>query len=261
MSARSPWQIQRAVLYAIIVRELQTRFGGRWLGAIWFVLEPLAHVLLLLAVFGFLHRRVAPGMPYPVFLVTGLLPFFAFRSVATRLMDAVDANRGLFAYRQVKPMDAFVSRALLELGLYSTVYIVTLALLAWIGFDALPARPLEMLGILAALIVFGVALGVIFAVATDEVPQLRPFVRMAFFPLYFLSGVIFPVRAIPPEYIPLLLWNPLLHFVELARAFFFERYALLPGIDHGYALAWPIFSLALALALYRARRLRLVAVG
>ena len=29
---RSPWEIQRAVIFALFIRELQTRMGGRWLG-------------------------------------------------------------------------------------------------------------------------------------------------------------------------------------------------------------------------------------
>ena len=258
---RAPWAIQRAVLFALIVRELKTRFGGRWIGAVWFVLEPLAHVLLMVALFGFIHRAVSPSIEYPVFLVTGLLPFFIFRSLALRLMEAIDANRGLFGYRQVKPMDTLVSRALLELGLYSTVYLITLALLGWLDYPFLPYRPLELGGVMLLLVVFGTALGMLFAVATNEVPQLRSIIRLAFFPMYILSGVIFPVHAIPAEFLPMLLWNPVLHFIELSRGYFFAQYPVLPGISAAYVGAWAIGTLALALSLYRVRRLRLIAIA
>jgi capsular polysaccharide transport system permease protein len=260
-AGRSPWQIQRAVVFALFVRELKTRFGGRWLGALWFVFEPLANILLMVALFGALHRAISPSIEYPVFLVTGLLPFFILRNLATRLMDAIDANRGLFAYRQVKPMDALVSRAMLELGLYSVVYLVTLALLGWLGYHVVPVRPLELALSSVVLVAFGVGLGVAFAVVTNEVPQLRSVIRLVFFPLYFLSGVIFPVHAIPPQYLSWLVWNPVLHLVELSRHDFFAQYPLLPGISLAYPALWAAVTLALALALYRVRRLRLVAVG
>jgi hypothetical protein len=37
---RSPLAVQRAVLFALIVRELRTRFGRYRLGYLWVVLEP-----------------------------------------------------------------------------------------------------------------------------------------------------------------------------------------------------------------------------
>ena len=55
-----------------------------------------------------------PGLEFPVFLVTGMIPFLLFQNLSNRLMDAVEANRGLFAYRQVKPLDTLVSRAMVE---------------------------------------------------------------------------------------------------------------------------------------------------
>src|SRR5690242_4852375 len=121
---RSPLEVQRAVLFALFVRELKTRFNGSWSGLVWVLLEPLFKLLVMVAIFGALGRTVSPSIDYPVFVLTGLLPFYVFRNLVLRLMEAVDANRGLFAYRQVKPMDAIVSRALLEI----VVLVATFAL-------------------------------------------------------------------------------------------------------------------------------------
>ena len=38
---RQGYAVQHAVLYALLLRELKTRFGGRWLGVYWALLEPL----------------------------------------------------------------------------------------------------------------------------------------------------------------------------------------------------------------------------
>lgn len=257
---RKSWQIQRTVVFALFLREIKTRFGGRWMGIFWVLLEPLAHVLLMMAMFGVMHRAAAPGIEYPVFLVTGLLPFFAFKGLALRLMDAVDSNRGLFGYRQVKPMDALLSRALLETALNAVVYLIALALLGWIGFQFLPARPLELMATGFLLLVLGAALGTAFAVATNELPQTRSFIRIAAFPLYMLSGVIFPVHAIPADYHVYLLWNPVLHLIELSRASFFSQYVLVQGINIEYPLAWCLLATMGALSLYRVRRLSLIAI-
>lgn len=256
---RSAWQVQRSVWFALFLRELKTRFGGRWLGVFWALLEPLAHIAIMMLIFGYIRHRVLPGVDFPMFLLVGLVPFFMFKNLTLRGMEAVDSNRGLFGYRQVKPIDPLVSRAMLEVALYSAVYLIMLAFMAWIGYAVVPARPLELMGISTVLLVFGFGLGLLFAVATDELPNARSFIRISFMPLYLMSGIIFPVSALPPQVLPWLLWNPILHAIEISRGYFFEQYHVLPAISGAYVAAWAIGALVLGLSLYRVRRHRLLA--
>lgn len=256
---RTPWQIQRAVLFALFVRELKTRFGGRWLGVFWVLLEPLAHLIILMLVFGFIRRRVLPGIDFPVFVLTGLVPFFLFKNLALRLMEGIDSNRGLFGYRQVKPIDTLVSRAMLEISIYSTVYLIMLASLGWWGLHFIPEQPLELMAVSTLLVVAGSALGLLFAVVTDDLPNARSFIRIAFMPLYLLSGVMFPVSSLPPAVLPWLMWNPVLHAIELSRGHFFPQYHVLPQVSAGYVAGFALVVLVVALGLYRVRRHRLLA--
>lgn len=257
---RSPLEIQRAVLFALFVRELKTRFEGTWAGMVWVLLEPLANVLILMAIFGSLHRAVSPSIEYPVFLVTGLLPFFIFRNLTFRLMEAIDSNLGLFAYRQVKPMDTLVSRAMLEVVLLSTVYLVALAALMWLGYKVMPAYPLELMGVSLLLVLLGMSLGLLFAMVTHNLPRLRTFIRICSGPLYMISGVMFPVRALPEDLRWWLLWNPALHLVELSRGCFFAAYKVLPEVSPAYVATVMLLCLTLGLSLYRVQRQRLIAL-
>lgn len=255
---RSSWAVQRSVLFALILRELKTRFGGRWLGALWTLGEPLVHVGVMLLVLGYWRHRLLPGVDYVMFLITGLIPFFMFKSLGLRLMAAIDANMGLFAYRQVKPFDTLVSRALLEIGVYSVVYVTLLAALSQFGFDVLPDRPLEVMGVSILLLVTGFGLGTGLAVVTDDATQARVLVRLAFWPLYLLSCVILPVQSLPPDVRKWLLWNPILHALELLRGFYFSGYRPLPEASLGYVALVALLMLAGGLSLYRVRRHHLV---
>lgn len=256
---RSAWEVQRSVLFALFLREAKGRFGGRWLGAFWILLEPLAHLSLLMLIFGSVRGRLLPGIEFPVFLLVGLIPFFVFRSLALRLMGAVDANRGLFGYRQVKPLDTLASRAVLEIAVYAVVSLTMLLALGWLGFQWMPAEPLELLWVIASVAVLGFGLGLLFAVATDELPNFRAFIRILFMPLYLLSGVMFPVSALPPEVLSWLLWNPVLHAVELCRGHFLPQYHVIPAVNAGYLAMCSLLALAGGLSLYRVRRHRLLA--
>jgi capsular polysaccharide transport system permease protein len=255
---RSAWEIQRAVLFALLLRELKTRFGGRWLGAVWVLAEPLAHILLMMLILGYWRARLLPGVDYVMFLVTGLLPFFMFKSLALRLMEAVDANRGLFGYRQMKPMDTLVSRAVLETGLYSLVYLAVLVLMAWLGLRVVPAHPLELIAISTALLAGGFGVGLMLAVLTDDLPQARGLVRIVFFPLYLMSGVVFPLHTLPEDVLPWLLWNPVLHALEVSRGYYFNGYQPLAQASASVVGAFALLTLSLGLSLYRVRRQRLI---
>jgi capsular polysaccharide transport system permease protein len=256
---RTAWQIQRAVLFALVLREMKQRVGGQWVGAIWTVFEPLAHTMVMLTILGFVRGRLIPGVEYPVFLVTGLIPYFYFQHMTMRLMESVEANRGVFAYRQVKPIDTLLSRAVVETLMNLIVYTLTLAILAWLGFHVLPGLPLELLGVHLLIGFLGLSAGILAAVTAHGRPRVKSFIRISFMPLYFMTGVIFPIHALPQQYLDWLLWNPMLHLVELSRHSFIPQYRPVPGVSLSYPLGFTLLTAALGLALYRVKRQQLIA--
>jgi capsular polysaccharide transport system permease protein len=258
---RSPTHVQRAVLLALIIRELRARVQGRWLSLLWMVFEPLAHVLIILALFGFRKHAVSVNTEFPVFLVTGMLPYFMFRNLERRLPNAITSNRGLYAYRQVKPLDPLIARAVVEIGLSSAVYVSALCLLGWIGFHWLPIAPLELMGVSVVLLVLGLSLGLIFAIAAHGRPKVESMIGMLFLPMYLLSGVIFPVHNFPVELREWLLWNPVLHLIDLSRQYFIPNFQPLPGASLAYPAAFALATSALAASLYRLHRHNLVTAG
>ncbi len=257
---RSAWNVQRAVLFALLIREFSTRVGGQWVGAVWTLFEPLAHLLMLVTVLGMMQTApLMPGMDYPVYLATGLVGYFLFQNLALRLMDGIDANRGLFAYRQVKPLDPLLARGIVETLMNLLVFGFTLGLLGWLGHEVLPTKPLEAMAGFGLVALLGTGYGITTAVLSHERPRLRSLLRMVMLPLYFVSGVIFPVDLLPPETLAWLLWNPLLHLVEITRAAFVPAYHPAEGINLLYPVLCTLGYWAAGLALYRADRRRLIA--
>jgi capsular polysaccharide transport system permease protein len=258
---RSPLRVQRAVIVALVIRELRSRVEGRWLSLLWMLFEPLAHVMVILAIFGFRHHVVSVNTEFPVFLVTGLLPFFVFRNLARRLPKAISSNRGLYSYRQVKPIDSLVARAAVEIALWSAVALAALALLGWVGYHWLPVAPLELLGVLALLLVLGTGLGLLFSVLVHDRPKVETLIGMLFMPLYLLSGVIFPLHTLSAEIRAWLLWNPVLHLIELGRLYFIPHFQPLQGVNLAYPAAFTLVVAALALSMYRVNRHALVSAN
>ena len=257
---RGAWEVQRSVLFALLQREMKARVGGQWVGAIWTLFEPLAQTAILVAVYtGMRGAATMPGIEFPVFLVTGMIPFFLFQNLSNRLMDAVEANRGLFSYRQVKPFDTLTTRATVEAIMNLAVYAVSLGILGWLGYHVLPRLPLEMLGVNGLIILFGTGWGIFVAVLSHERPRLRSMIRMTMLPLYLASGVLFPVDFLPREYIEILLWNPMLHLVELSRQSFIAAYTPTQGVNVLFPLMSAMGIGAAGMLIYRVKRHLLIA--
>jgi capsular polysaccharide transport system permease protein len=256
---RTPWQIQRAVIFALVVRELQTRFGGRMIGLFWVILEPLLHITVILLMRAVLRQRFSGVMlDTVVYLTVAMIPFFMFRNIWFRVMDGARANTGLFAYRQVKPFDAFIARPIIEFCLYAMVFVVMMAGFGWYGYEYLPVRPLEYLGVVLLFMITGFGLGLISAVLTRELPAAAIAIRLISFPLYVLSGVIIRIDNLPPEIQPYLLYNPMLHLVELSRWAYFPSYRPMWAINLEYPLAFAFVVTFLGVTMYRLRRRELL---
>jgi len=258
LKPRSPLQIKKSVIFALVLREARSRFGDRRMGASWTLIEPICHLLILSVLFGLLRGRTVVGIDFPVFVLVGLAPFLLFRNTALRLMNSPKENRSLFAYKQIKPLDTYIARTLVEFSISASVYAILVFGFAWFGFDMSIKSPIEwMLTILLGM-VFSFALGMLLSLIAHAMPGSNMFIRMMFFPLYFISGVLIPASYLPHAMLPLLLLNPFLHLLELIRVEIFPHYVPVDGVSLNYVVAFTLVLLFVSLGTYRVRRLHLI---
>jgi capsular polysaccharide transport system permease protein len=253
VGSRTSFQIQRDVVYALLLREIASRFGKSRVGFLWVLIEPVAHLVFPIAIFGFVLERAVPGVDYPVFLVYGFIPFLLFKTICLQTMDGPRTNRGLLSYRQVLLMDVFVAKALAHCAVSAIVFAVVLGGLAMLGFDVVPALPVEWLGVLALTVALAFGLGMLFAALGTVSPDLKSVARLIFIPLYFVSGVLFPVSRFPDEWVEWLALNPVLHVVELVRDAAIANYTPVAEANAGYPAAVSLVCVFIGLALYRLR--------
>src|SRR3546814_13590799 len=81
---------------------------------------------------------------------------------------------------------------------------------------------------------------------------------MAMMPLYFISGVMFPLASIPEPYREWLLLNPIAHGLEEARSGFAPYYHAAPGVSISYIYEFAFISIFIGLLLHRRFALRMV---
>jgi len=259
MKARSAFSIQADVLFAIAVREMNSRFSGYTFGNIWLVLEPLLMMVMFILIFGLRGRGEFGYVEPAVFVFAAFLPFkMLWQFTLKRILSAATGARGLLGFRQVRLFDMFVARALMEAGLFIVVGVVIGTAMWWLGFDPWPKEPLPVLGYAAVLWIFACAVGILGAVVSRVAMEVEKLINIMTMPLLFLSAVFFPMTMVPQPYRDILAWNPLVHANELIREQWLPQYVS-PVADFSYLGWWTILSLALAVSAYRLSWQRIVA--
>ncbi|PCJ17992.1 MAG: ABC transporter [Gammaproteobacteria bacterium] len=255
---RSPWQVLNDVVAALFVRELKTRFGSSKLGYFWMLAEPAAMVLVFSAMYTLLGRRVLVGVDVPLFLLTGILPYLLFTKLISSLTSAVKSNKALFVYSQVTPIAPIITRFLIEVAVYSLTYVSLLLIMAWAGFQALPADPLGFIVVNCLVMSLGAGFGLVLCSAQERWQDAEKLASIIMRPLFLLSGVLYVMSMIPQQYWYLLKWNPLLHLNELARSVFFQSYSS-QFASWEYPLLLALFLNMLGLMLFRVNRDKFIA--
>lgn len=258
--ARTPFEIQKAVIFALFIRELKTRFGTFRLGYLWAILEPLAHVVILSAIWTLLGSKDFHGIPIVLFLTTAIVPYLFFSKSTAQCLNAIESNRNLFNYRQVRPFDTVVARVFLEAIVYLCSYIVVLFGAGWFfGYNISVVDPLRLILINTLLFLMTFGFSLLFSVYGALYPELMKFVPIFLFRLlYFVSGIMYPLSAVPTEYHRILLINPLLHIIELNHYYYFKGYIMSDAVSITYVLLITLATLTFGLLSYRVNWIRMV---
>jgi capsular polysaccharide transport system permease protein len=255
---REPLSVTFSVWQAIFLREALDRLFDMRAAWFWLLAEPVLHIGFITFLFSVIRVRTVGNVDVVVWIMIGMLAFFLFRRTAVQVTYAVDSNRPLFTYRQVKPFDPAIARATLEAFLMAIISAIIFATAALLGHETLPADPLLVLQAMFSLWLFGLGYGLIASVLMELVPEMEHVLKIVMMPLYLISGVIWPLASVPQPYRDILLINPIAHGLEFARLGFFPHYHSVPGISMAYLYAWAVVSVFLGLLLYRRFALHLV---
>lgn len=250
-SSRSSLNIMLSVWRALFLREALGRLFSARAAWFWQLANPVFHVAYLLFIFTMGRIHSVGGFDTALWIVAGLQSFFMFQRTATQVGNAISANQALFAYRQVKPVDTTLVRAALEGLLVLIVTVILLSGLALFGHQVLPADPLAVIEALFGLWLLGIGLGLITSVAAHLIPELDRIVNLIMMPMYLISGVMFPLSAIPSPYREWLLLNPVSHGLEAARLGFAPYYHAVPELSIAYIYACAVVTIFVGLALHR----------
>ncbi len=246
---------QRALLVALVGRDLRSRYAGSAIGLFWSVASPLAQIVILTLVFAYvLEVRLTglPDVPFPVVLAWGLFPWIAFQEGVARATTSLVESSVLIRRMAFRPAIVAAQPAL------SAAVQEVIALAVLVGAMVLLGVPVAAsvpLCILPFVLQIGLAIGIgwilgVLHVYFRDTAQVMVVVLQAWF---YLTPIVYTLKVAPAALQALLSANPMCGIVESFRAF-----ALGTPVPWA-ALLWSTVASGLALAagsavLARARR-------
>lgn len=212
----------RALILALVTRHVRSRYRGSVLGFVWSFLNPLC----LIAVYTLVFRnyiRFETSDSYPLFLLTGLLPWIWFNSGIIEATASISSGGNLITKAMFPPQILPTVAALTNLVNYLFALPVLLVFLLWNGKvpgAAIAALPLLLL--LQLVIVLG--LSYLFSALNVFYRDVQHVLGNLFSLMFFLTPVIYPLSTVPEKHQNLMLFlNPLSHLMEMYRGVVLEN--------------------------------------
>lgn len=236
------------VIVGMVFREAANRFGASPLSYAWTIIEPAILVgILLLARIYFKNVSPAFGESSVMFLLTGVVAFRAVRAVINTGGRAIQANRNLFEFGMVKPLDAVLARTIVEFVIWIVILTMFFAAVGRIlrievitDFQGFVLSMLLILYFSLSMAMFNATVGAL-------VPIWRSIWKMMSMPLMVTSGVLYVPSQMPPDIVRFIIWNPFLHCVEGLRSHSYLDYLTVysPHYLLGFSTVVLLFSLTM----------------
>ena len=184
---------QSNIINALIYREILTKKKYSFIGFLGVILEPLIITIIYIIILKIIRVNLEIGMDLFLFFATGLLTYAFFMSVVTRSINSMQANRNLFYYGKIKPIDTILARSFIEMYIIGIVFILILSFVSFLQnkiiLDNLPS--LFFLFLLLSILSF--SFGLIFLVLGHKYQLFKKILPIINRPLFLSSGVLFSI--------------------------------------------------------------------
>lgn len=203
----------RELLFFLAWRELQGAYRQTALGLSWLLLRPIISTVLMTFVFSGLLKVSSDGAPYPIFVLSAMIPWNFFTNAVTRssrsLVDNMHVISKVYFPRMIVPI-AGTASGMVDFAASFLVFSVAFILYR------LPLRlEMVMLPVFTILaFTFALAVGLWLATLSVKYRDVSFAINFLLQALMYLSPVFYSVSEVPTWLRPLYTLNPMTQVIE-----------------------------------------------
>ncbi len=186
------------------------------------------------------------------------IPWLFTRHVIAGSLKIISSEKGLFIFRQIRPIDLIIAKVLSELQIMTVVFSMLLIAMNWYGICWEVHDLLFWLGNILVYIFFIAGIALFIAVLGFFFKFSHVIIKVSMRALYMLSGIFFSSQMIPLYLRKYLLLNPVFQIVEISRECFSMQHMHEKLVDPMYVFKCAIVALVLGLGSYISCRNRIM---
>jgi len=213
---REIWQYKE-LLYFFTWRDLKVRYKQTALGAAWAIFQPLMTMVVFTVFFGNLAKMPSDGVPYPIFVYTGLLFWQFFSSALSDTSSCLTANQSIVTKVYFPRLVLPIASVMTKLVDFAVAAIILIGMMFYYGYHPNITGIILIPFLLFICFMTSVGLGLVLAAINVKYRDVRYILPYFIQMLMFVTPVIYPA-SIAGRYSWILAINPMTGVIQNARA-------------------------------------------
>jgi len=213
---REVWQYKE-LLYFFTWRDLKVRYKQTSIGIMWAVFQPFVTMVIFSIFFGVLLKVPSNGVPYPIFVYTGLIFWQFFSAALTETSNVLITNQAIVTKVYFPRLILPFSSVMTKFVDFAISAVILVGMMFYYGY--MPSLPGILVFPLLLIITFmaSVGGGLILAAINVKYRDVRYILPFFIQILLFVTPVIYPA-SIAEKYSWVLALNPMTGVIQNARA-------------------------------------------
>lgn len=210
----------RELIFFFTWRDIKIKYKQTVIGAAWAILQPFLLMLVFTVFFSGAMSIQSGGIPYPVFVYSGLMLWTVFATGLSNSGNSMVSNANIIKKIYFPRLIIPISAVLATLVDFVMTFAVYLGILFYFGYQAaIPSLLLFLPLSLAMTVVASFGLGSFLAALNVKYRDFRYIIPFMIQVLMFLTPVIYPVSIIKIEWLSQILQlNPVAGAIDLMRS-------------------------------------------
>lgn len=210
------WQY-RELLFFFTWRDLKVRYKQTAVGVLWAVFQPFMTMVVFSVFFGGLLKTPSDGVPYPIFVYTGLLFWQFFSGALSETSMVLISNQAIITKVYFPRLVLPLSSVMTKFVDFAVAAVILLGMMLYYGFTPHLVSILVVPLLLIIAFMAAVGGGLFLAAVNVKYRDIRFILPFFIQMLLFLTPVIYPA-SIAGKYSWLLAFNPMMGVIQNARA-------------------------------------------
>ncbi|AOM81686.1 ABC transporter permease [Salisediminibacterium beveridgei] len=247
----------RSRIYKIALYQIKSTYSNHYLGLFWSVLQPAMQVFIYWLIFGLGlrgDRGDVEGVPFVMYLITGLFPYLFFNQSVNTASNSVLSKLSLITKVRF-PASTLISVSIIQsmINLFiTTSFVIIISLL--FGYSS-PVNYLLFLYFLVAAFMLSFSISLFMSTMIVLIRDLKNVLQNVLRMFFFLSPIFWVANESHEVLVTLTKVNPLAYLVGIYRAAFIFDEPFYGGVAD-FVYFWSLVMLILYLGVHVHYRFR-----